>query len=168
MSTKGSLLMGAIWLALLPVILPPVPVQGVEVPLTAAVTVVSPSEDSFGAGVHSAHRSQDADGVLGEPEGEDAVLWPGGQITVELERTVAEGGSVSVWAAQAGWGSSGFVVYVSEDARGWKRVGSASCGSEYVEHHFGGDYGTVRFVRVARTGGWFALVLLDAVSARRG
>lgn len=145
------------------------PAQGAEVPLPAIVTVVSPVDESYGARVYAAERCGSAERALGRPDGSGAILWVGGSVTVELERTIDDCRTIDVWAAKGGLGAGKFKVYVSEDARRWAEVGGGTSTPHYKRYDLERLKGrTVRYVRVEHSGSWFSVVLLDAVSAKGG
>ncbi len=142
------------------------PVAGDELPLDASVTVVAPADEAYGASLDDAHRSLVGERALGPPDGESAILLNGGRLVLELAGTVGDCTSVSLWAARAGWGKAGFLVHVSADGREWRRLGAGEGGSDLARHELSGDWGEVRYLRVSRTGGWLAVLLLDAVGAK--
>lgn len=145
------------------------PAQGVEVPLPVAVTVVSPTDESYGASVYAADRCGNPSSALGKPDGRGAALWSGGSVTIELERTISDCETVSIWAAKGGLGSGKFRVYVSEDAGKWTELGGRTATPRYKTYDFGRiQKDEVRYIRVEHNGSWFAVVLLDAALAKGG
>ncbi len=141
------------------------PVAGDELPLGVTVTVVAPADQAYGAGIADAHRALYGEHALGPPDGQGAILLNGGQLVVEFADVVADCRAVNVWATQAGWGRAGLTIHASADGRGWRRLGAAEAWDGSAPLTLPGDGGEVRYLRLSRTGGWLAVLLVDAVGA---
>jgi len=134
--------------------------------LDANVTVTSTAEQSYGASIVASLHTFLPWRALGKPDSRAAWVCKRGRISIELEDTVTDCSSVSIWAARRGWGPLRFSVYVSPDGDNWICAGSARCVSGgYKRYDFSGDFAEVKYVRVKHGGSWWSAILLDAVKA---
>jgi hypothetical protein len=140
-----------------------------ESSVDAEVSVVSSVAESYGAGVAASHRVLLPWRALGEPDASGAWLYSKGWISIELDGAVAGCAEISIWGSGVGWGASLFKVYASSDGSTWTRIGGGKCKSgSYVQYDFRGDFAGVRYIKVARSGSRWSVLLLDAVRAKGG
>jgi hypothetical protein len=107
--------------------------------------------------------------ALGEPDGWSAFVFRNGWILLELESSVSDVGTISIWAANRGWHFSNMRIYVSADGKKWKPVGNEKVESaDFLKYDFTGSFGSVKYIRVYRNGWPWSWLRLDAVGAKGG
>jgi hypothetical protein len=140
-----------------------------ESSVEADVTVVSPSDESYGSDVAGSRLALLSWRALGEPDGRGAYILRSGWMEIELDGTVSNAETVSIWASDVGFWHSNVKVYVSSDGGSWERIGTLKVeNSGYRRFDFSAGGGSVRYIKVERSGTPLSFLLLDAVRAKGG
>ncbi len=136
---------------------------------TEGVVEVLPGEaGSYGASVIESQRTLFPSSALGEPDGRGAFIFWNGWISMELEGSVLNAHTISIWAANRGWWPSNMKIYVSADGSEWMQVGEKVVSAGFLRYDFSGSFGDVRYIKVSRSGGRWSFLRLDAVCAKGG
>ena len=150
--------------------IPCLPVIAADETTTEGEIEVLPGEaGSYGASVIESQHTLFPSSALGEPDGRGAfILWKG-WISMELEGSVLNAHTISIWAANSGWGASHMNIYVSADGSTWTQVDKEKVVSaDFLRYDFSGSFGDVRYIKVSRSGGRWSFLRLDAVCAKGG
>ena len=140
-----------------------------EATTEAEVEVLPQESCSYGDSVVEAVYTVLPVWALGEPDWHGALMLWRGSMTIELERTVQDSGTISIRAAKSGLGNVAVKLYVSSDGKQWKRAGNCTVRStRYRDYELTGSFGNVKYIKVDRSGGRLALLRLDAVCAKGG
>ena len=140
-----------------------------ESSVDAGVTVVSPTGESYGAGVAASHRVLLPWRALREPDASGAWLYSKGWISIELNTLVRNAEMVSIWGANVGWRHSNVKVYISNDGSHWKKIANLKIkNAGYQRFDITGSFGDVRYIKAERNGTTLSFLLLDAVWAKGG
>jgi hypothetical protein len=147
-----------------------------ESDVTASVTVVSGTPESYGGEVASSNRVLFPSLSTGQPDGWGAMMLKDSWIVIELADTVVECTEITVWVAKVGNKPAMFTVLASADGQQWSDVGSRSCNSfrrfeaySFDEHSFNGTFGTVNYIAIMlQKAEPSSNMLLDAVCAKGG
>lgn len=133
------------------------------------VEVLPGEAGSYGASVIESENTLFPSWALGNPDGRGAfILWKG-WISMELEGSVPNATTISIWAANSGWGASHMNIYVSADGSTWTQVDKEKVVSaDFLRYDFSGSFGDVRYIKVSRSGGRWSFLRLDAVCAKGG
>jgi len=146
------------------------PVMADDESSTDAQVEVLPGEaGSYGISVIESRRTLFPSSALGEPDGRGAfILWKG-WISMELEDSVLNAHTISIWAANSGCGASHMNIYVSADGSTWTQVDKEKVVSaDFLRYDFSGSFGDVRYIKVSRSGRRWSFLRLDAVCAKGG
>ena len=150
-------------------LVPWMPVMADDESSTDAQVEVLPESGSYGASVIESENTLFPSWALGNPDGRGAfILWKG-WISMELEDSVLNAHTISIWAANSGWGASHMNIYVSADGSTWTQVDKEKVVSaDFLRYDFSGSFGDVRYIKVSRSGGRWSFLRLDAVCAKGG
>ncbi|MHB1007624.1 MAG: hypothetical protein ACYC3S_18580 [Chloroflexota bacterium] len=142
--------------------------RGAEGMIEASVTVVEPARDAYTSAVLGCTRCLRAEAATGAPDGESSILFHNGEIELTLSQPIFACDRLTIWAAGIGWGPSHYRVFVSADGKHWRDVGRIEMGGQSAPDIVVDEFGTVRFIKVVRSGWALGAVLLDAIRAEGG
>ena len=135
--------------------------------VTAHFSEITGLTESYGDRVKASKRVKNPDFALNEPDEKGAKIKRNGKIKIELNGTIKDCDTVSIWASGK---KTKFKVFVSEDGTNWTKIGSKKCRSNHFEQYdFTGDFGDVRYVKYKRidNGRVKPKMFLDAVYASK-
>ena len=140
-----------------------------ETTTEAEVEVLPGEAGSYGISVIESQRTLFPSSALGEPDGWGAFIFWNGWVSMELEGSVLNAHTISIWAANSGWWPSNMKIYVSADGSEWTRVGGEKVVSAgFLRYDFSGSFGDVRYIKVSRSGRRWSFLRLDAVCTKGG
>ena len=140
-----------------------------ETSVEAEVEVLPVSNISYGVKVIESPNTFFPYWSLGEPDDWGSLIFRNGWLSIELEDTIRDTETISIWAANSGWQSSKIRIYVSSDGHKWKPVGVERVAAhEFTKYEFPGSFGEVRYIRINRSGSHWSFIFLDSVCAKGG
>ena len=123
---------------------------------------------TYGERVHSKNNVIGAWRALDKPDRRGATMRRNANIAIEMEETIPNCTTVSVWARKVALRNPGFDVYVSSDGTSWTEIGSATCNKwRWQRFDFTGDWEDVKYIEIRKPGSRWRpkLMGLDAVYA---